>query len=238
MKSLLSIIIIVSSLATFAQDTTGLSNTIKETTSKVKEKYSGSRDRIVVDIFFDNWLHNEDSLKTNWYSRGFNAYFMYDIQLGKKKLFSVAPGLGIGTHNVFHNSALVLDTAGNSQLIKRTDDYKRNKMGLAYVDIPLELRFRSKPNAKNKSFKVALGIKAGILIDSKTKSREEDANGEMKVFKTKRLDNINLFRYGATFRIGYGPFNVFAFYSLSKVFEKDKGPQLTPFSVGFSINGL
>jgi len=237
MKTLFALFFTLATLALFAQDTTNLSSMMKETSQKLKEKNTSSRDRIVVDIFFDNWLHNEDSLQTKWYSRGFNAYFMYDILLGKKALFSVAPGLGVGTNNVFHNSALSVDTNG-TELVKRTDDYKRNKIGLAYVDIPVELRFRSKPNAKNKSFKVALGFKAGILIDSKTKVRKEDAFGEMKVYKEKRLDNLNLFRYGATFRVGYGPFNLFAFYSLSKLFEKDRGPEITPFSVGFSINGL
>jgi hypothetical protein len=228
-------------ITAFSQTTDTLNHELKEKATALKEKAGGSRDRIVVELTFDNWIHNEDSLKVKWYSRGFNAYFMYDIQLGKKKLFAVAPGLGIGTSSIFTNSRLVEDVdslGGGTRLVERTDSYKKNKLGLTYLDIPVELRFRSKPNAKNKSFKVAIGFKAGLLLDGKTKVKQKDADGNMKVYKEKRYDDLNRFRYGATFRIGYGPFSVIGFYSLSKIFDKGKGPGITPFSVGIAINGL
>jgi hypothetical protein len=228
-------------LSASAQTADSTNNKLKETTAALKEKAGGSRDRIVVELTFDNWIHNEDSLKVKWYSRGFNAYFMYDIQLGKKKLFAVAPGLGIGTSSIFTNSKLVegVDSlGGGTRMVERTDSYKKNKLGLTYLDIPVELRFRSKPNSKNKSFKVAVGFKAGFLLDGKTKVKQKDADGNMKVYKEKRYDDLNRFRYGATFRIGYGPFSVIGYYSLAKIFEKGKGPSITPFSVGIAINGL
>jgi hypothetical protein len=238
--ALFAIVIFFNALAQqVATDTTV--NTIKEASAAIKEKTGGSRDRIVVELTFDNWIHNEKNLKVKWHSRGFNAYFMYDIQLGKKKLFAVAPGLGIGTSSIFTNSALVEvadSLGGGSLMVERTDSYKKNKLGLTYLDIPVELRFRSKPNAKNKSFKVAAGFKAGFLIDGKTKVKQEDADGNMKVYKEKRYDDLNRFRYGATFRVGYGPFSIIGYYSLAKIFEKGKGPEITPFSVGIAINGL
>lgn len=229
-----------------AQETGEITDDIKTTTEKAQEavanlkpKNSGSRDRIVFDLTFDQWLHDEAGLKLKWHSRGFNTYFMYDVQLGKKKkLFSVAPGLGVSTSSIFHNALLAEDSINGTDLIIRTDDYKKNKLGLTYIDIPVELRFRSTPNAKNKSWKFALGFKAGVLIDGKTKSKEEDANGNMKIYKEKRYSDLNRFRYGATVRFGYGPFNFFGFYSLSKLFQNGKGPDITPFSVGISINGL
>ncbi len=230
------------SLCLFAQeageDKTN-SEKAKEAVAAMKPKSSGSRDRLVVDLTFDQWLHNENGLKLKWHSRGFNTYFMYDIQLGKKKkLFSVAPGLGISTSSIFHNTFLVEDTVTGTELVVRNDNYKRNKLGLTYVDIPLELRFRSTPNAKNKSWKFALGFKAGVLIDSKTKVKQEDANGNMKIYKEKRYGDLNRFRYGATVRFGYGPFNFFGYYSLAKLFDKGMGPDITPISMGISINGL
>jgi hypothetical protein len=241
-KFFLAVAVLFVSILVKAQETeesktaTGIA---QETVANVKAKYPGSRDRIVVDLCFDQWIHNANGVKVKWHSRGFNAYFMYDVLLGKKKkLFSVAPGVGISTSNIFNNAQLAEDTAAGTDLVVRTDDYKRNKLGLTYVDIPVELRFRSTPNAKNKSWKFALGFKAGVLIDSKTKVKQEDANGNMKTFKEKRYVDLNRFRYGATVRFGYGPFNVFGFYSLAKLFDKGRGPDVTPFSVGISINGL
>jgi hypothetical protein len=232
------------SLCLFAQevveDKTN-SEKAKEAVAAMKPKSTGSRDRLVVDLTFDQWLHDENGLKLKWHSRGFNTYFMYDIQLGKKKkLFSVAPGLGISTSSIFHN-ANVKDTVNGTTFNidpTVTDNYKKNKFGLTYVDIPLELRFRSTPNAKNKSWKFALGFKAGVLIDSKVKVKQEDANGNMKIYKEKRYGDLNRFRYGATVRFGYGPFNFFGFYSIAKLFDKGMGPDITPISMGISINGL
>jgi len=234
-----SLTLLLLSIFVFAQEEKPETNEskLKETTDAIKTKTSGgSRDRVVLEMMFDNWLHKQDGLKVRWYSRGFNAYFMYDIELGKSK-FSFAPGVGVSTSSIFTNSALVKDSTGLS-LVERTDEYKKNKIGLTYVDIPLELRFRASPNAKNKSFKFALGFKAGVLADGKTKLKQEDAFGDMKIYKEKRYPDFQRFRYGATFRIGYGPFNVVAYYQLSNVFKNNMGPDVTPISIGISINGL
>jgi len=230
---------IVLSFSAIAQQgaTDTLTYTLKETSAAIREKTGGSHDRIVVEFTFDNWIHDEKDLKVKWYSRGFNTYFMYDIQLGKRKVISAAPGLGFGTSSIFTNSAMVEDSTG-TQLVKRTDDYKKNKIGLAYFDIPVELRFRSKPNAKNKSWKVAAGFKAGVLMDGKTKLKQENAAGDMKIYKEKKYDDLNRFRYGVTFRVGYGPFSLIGYYSLASVFDKGNGPNVIPFSAGFAINGL
>jgi hypothetical protein len=244
-KYFFTILMLSASVCLFAQeveeDKTN-SEKAKEAVAAMKPKSSGSRDRLVVDLTFDQWLHDENGLKLKWHSRGFNTYFMYDIQLGKKKkLFSVAPGLGISTSSIFHNAIVSEDTVNGTTFTidpTITDNYKKNKFGLTYVDIPLELRFRSTPNAKNKSWKFALGFKAGVLIDSKVKVKQEDANGNMKIYKEKRYSDLNRFRYGATVRFGYGPFNFFGFYSLAKLFDKGMGPDITPISMGISINGL
>lgn len=203
----------------------------------MRQKYSGSRDRIVLEYTFDQWQHDINLLKVRWYSRGFNAYFMYDILLGKQKRFSVAPGIGVGTSSIFTNSALHKDTTG-TWLLPRTDSYKKNKIGLTYLDIPLEWRYRSKPNHRNNSFKIAIGVKAGLLVDGKTKVKQKNTDGDMKVYKEKRYEDFNRFRYGVTLRVGYGPFSIIGFYSLSKVFEKGKGNDITPYSIGIALNGL
>lgn len=200
------------------------------------EKYSGSRDRLVIDLTIDNWDHDIDDINIKFQSRGFNAYFMYDMLLGKKKqLFSVAPGIGIGTSHIFSNNSPLEDSTG-THFVKRTDKFKRNKFAVSYIDVPVELRFRTKPNAKNKSWKVAVGLKAGILVDSKTKLKQKNINGDTKIFKEKRFDDLERFRVGSTFRFGYGPFNIIAFYSFTELF--DKGDKIHPFSIGISINGL
>jgi len=46
------------------------------------------------------------------------------------------------------------------------------------------------------------------------------------------------YHFGPTFRIGYGAANLYFYYSATGLFRKDRGPDVYPFSAGFSINAL
>ena len=219
-----------------------LMNVSAQEEPKTKEKVvdDKSKDRIVLDFTFDNWLHQlpaSSGFSTDWFSRGFNLYMMYDVQLGSSPM-SLAIGAGLGTSSMFLNSAIVKADSGKvSTFAPITQDYKKNKLSLNYVEVPIELRYRSKSSPNGNSFKVALGFKGGYLFNSHTKYKIEE-NGKSKTFKESRIDNLYKFRFGPTFRIGYGPVNFIAWYGASKVFDNGKGPDLRPFSVGISINGL
>ena len=53
-----------------------------------------------------------------------------------------------------------------------TNHFNKYKLVNAYFEFPLEFRFCSNPENTNKSFKVALGFKVGILMDAHTKGKE------------------------------------------------------------------
>ena len=226
----------------FAQE----NNDDKKNEEKVQ---SGSRDRIIVELNFLNWaqLRKGDDGYVDpgikWFSRGFNFYFMYDVILGKSR-FSVAPGIGFGIENAHLERSLYQDSSTTyfvdfelNPEVPESNDYKKYKLNTVYLDIPLELRYRGKPNARNKSFKMAVGFKAGINIDNHTKLKYEERD-KPRVQKNKNYDDIMLFRYGPTFRIGYGAFNIVAYYSAGELFTSGGPDGIHPFSVGISINGL
>lgn len=243
-KYLLMLLCLTSSQMLSAQDETveATSTPTAEKTeefTEFKKNINKAKDRLVLDFTYDMALNLPDSIKMKGFSRGFNIYFTYDIVLGKSR-FSVAPGLGIGTNNYFHNYSISSDSLGTYfNKIGDDIDVKKTKLALTYVDIPVELRFRSVPNKKGTSWKLAAGFKAGMMIQNKWKYKGEDFsnNGQDIKFKTYNIENVNKFRYGVMMRGGYGIWNVFAYYSLSDVFN-DKGPRLTPLSIGISINGL
>lgn len=240
-KYLLLLFICATTQQVFAQE--GTIETTVETTSEstddfieFKKNINKSKDRLVLDFTYDMLLNLPDSIKTSGFSRGFNAYFTYDIVLGKSN-FSIAPGIGIGNNNYFMKYAVSSDSMG-TYFNKFGDDIdvKKSKIALSYIDIPLELRFRSAPNKKGSSWKLAAGIKAGMMIQNKWKYKGEDF-GMGEKFKTYDIENVNKFRYGIMMRGGYGMWNVFAYYSLSDVFNSN-APRMTPLSFGISINGL
>ena len=202
----------------------------------------GGKDRLVMELNWNTWLDNPDSIDLKWYSRGINFYFMYDLPFGTSN-FSIAPGIGIGVDNVYHDGRFTYNDSIVS-FVKLPDslDYSKNKLTTTYVDIPLELRFRSNPDGKNNSFKAGIGIKAGMLLSSHTKYVGEGNSfgtfqEEIKI-KEKKVPELARFRYGLTARIGYGPFNLQAFYGLSELFEEGLGPTMKPLSIGISFNGL
>ncbi|HZH68477.1 MAG TPA: porin family protein [Chitinophagales bacterium] len=201
-----------------------------------KKDINESSDRIVIDFSYDMLLNLPDSIKTKGFSRGINVYFTYDIVLGNSR-FSIAPGIGFGSNNYFMNYKISSDTAGVyfDEFDKEVKP-KKSKIGLTYIDIPVELRFRSKPNKKGTSWKLAAGFKAGYMIQNKWKYKGTDF-GMGKKFKQFDIEHVNKFRYGVMLRGGYGIWNLFAYYSLSDVFNNN-GPKMTPLSFGISINGL
>lgn len=218
----------------------------------------GSRDRVIAQFTFDNWFHQAklttgEDFETKWYSRGANIYIMYDFEFGDNSIFSFAPGIGYGHSSIFSNGIIGQDSTGavfesksakeqgvNGQPIR---DFKKNKIALNYLEVPIELRMRTNPDKKGNSFKVAIGFKGGWLFDAHSKKKYDvdriSSNGTItKKVKEQNFENLFNFRYGPTFRIGYSSINVIAYYGLSGIFEDGKGPEVTPFSLGISFNGL
>jgi hypothetical protein len=229
---------------------------------KAKEKVAqtGSRDRLVVDFTYDNWYRKNlpAGVSTKSFGFGFNFYFFYDILLGKSR-FSVAPGIGFGVSNVELTQQLLKknDTTLVANFPTLSDDQKNSfrtktnfspfldaqhikhyRLNTLFLDIPVELRYRTKPNKRNKSVKVAIGFKGGVLIENHTTSKETGVDGNKEIVKTSHYSDLSTFRYGPTFRIGYGPFSIISYYGLGELFGSNGPQSIHPFSVGISINGL
>ncbi|MGE0772565.1 MAG: outer membrane beta-barrel protein [Cyclobacteriaceae bacterium] len=181
-----------------------------------------------------------------WGSRTVNLYYQYPIRLLKSK-FSLNPGAGLSLERFKFTNLATLntspDTDGTYGLVPASDLYpgaSKSQLIANYFDIPVEIRFDTKPEDIARSFNVAVGVRGGVLIDSFTKVRYSE-DGETKKIKDKQNHGVNPIRYGLYTRIGIGGFNFFGFYNSSSLFESGKGPQMTPmntFTAGISINGF
>lgn len=173
-------------------------------------------------------------------SKTVNLYYQYDKRLFNSK-FSLHPGIGLGMerYKFNNNKTLSYDNTGNLTAVL-VPGVRKSKLITNYLDIPVELRFSTNPEDPSRSFKVALGFKAGVLLDSYTKVKYKQ-DGEIKKFKDKQDFNINPFRYGAYFRLGGGNFNFWGYYSLTPLFKPNKGPngvEITNLSFGISLTGF
>lgn len=226
----------------------------KGISAQVKKRITSAKDRLVIELAMMNAIVKKDGImvpndfKLGAFNRGINVYFMYDILLGKKtkpRHFSIAPGIGVGSENYyFKNYKLNWHYDTLTKFIPFGDSIssKKSKLNMTYIDIPIEFRYRSKPNQKTgMSWKIAVGFKLGFLIGSKWKYKGEDpdvgTNGEQVTIKDIKVANMSRFRYGPMIRGGYGPVSLFGYYSIGSAFTT-KGPKMNPIVFGISINGL
>jgi hypothetical protein len=199
-------------------------------------------DHIMIQIGMYNWASKPDSIKTKGVGRTFNAYFLFDFPFKTNPRISVAIGPGIGTDNIYFDNTTI-NIKNRTQVTFIQDSitkYKKYKMNVGYLEIPVELRFSSSPENMNKGFKFAIGGKIGTLLDAKTKAKVDlDADGfggYIEKIKDKRFFNGT--RLAATARIGYGHFTVFGTYTITQFFKEFQGPAVKPWSLGLTLSGL
>jgi len=209
-----------------------LSSYSQEITESTRKNFS-----TVIDVFTDIYSNEPKGIETRTINQGMNFSGLYDYRFGKSNI-SAAIGIGLGAHNFYSNALPVVDSNGNSQLVRIKTlypgtEYKKNKISYTYFDVPIELRLRTKDE-----FRAAIGFKLGWLIDSHTKYKGDDyifeTTDELGV-KFRDVKNIETFRYGVTARAGWKFINVMGFFSLTDIFKKDKGPDVYPISVGISL---
>jgi hypothetical protein len=170
-----------------------------------------------------------------------NFYYIYDKRLGKSK-FSVHPGIGFGLerYKFSDEKTLGFSTDGDSvSMVSSTlPNPKKSKLITNYIDIPLEFRFSTNPEDPNRSFKVSLGFKFGVLYESFTRQKYSE-DGESKKLENKQNFNLYPIRYGPYLRIGAGNISVYGYYSFSPLFRPGIGPggsqNINNFTVGLSL---
>lgn len=190
-----------------------------------------------IDIFNDLVMDAPDNVEFRGFNPGVNVYAMRTFAIGKSN-FAFAAGLGLGMHNIYSNS-LLQDTSGVSFFSKIPDktpggkdiDYNKSKISLTYVDVPLELRFKTESG-----FRVSAGFKVGYLINAHTKYKGDDLeDGSKTKIKYSRLPNIQSWRFGPSFQIGYKWVSFMGFYSINTIFEENQGPAIYPISLGLTL---
>jgi len=185
-------------------------------------------------MFTDLYLSKPDGLKTRTINQGVDIYGTYNMPFGKSN-FSFAAGLGICVHNLYWNYRYQGDSTA-FQFVKIEDSlkYKRSKVTVPYLEIPIEFRYKSKGGLA-----VGLGFKLGFLLYAHSKYVGDDYlfnSGNQLKYSAKGIKNLEKLAYGPTFRIGYKWFNVTAYYSLSNIFQSGYGrPELAPLSIGFVL---
>ncbi len=162
-------------------------------------------------------------------------FLQYDIGLQRhKKNIGLVTGLGWTVYNFRTDNQYtpVRNDDGITVGEPITDKtIQKNKITTSYFNIPLlfEAQIPS-TTCRSRAF-ISAGVYGGFRIGSHVKTMDTDKN------KSKSRDNINLnsFQYGAMVQLGYKFIKLYANYNFSTLYEKDKGPELYPYSIGLTF---
>lgn len=203
-------------------------------------------DHLLVQFGYTWWQGKPDSLNTGGFSRTFNAYLMFSFPFKTNPHLSVALGPGIATDHIFFEKTRVNIAEPTSTLVfenrSDTDYFKKYKLATAYLELPVELRYSSKPFDNKHSIKVALGAKIATILSAWTKGDElSNKNGSTikdYTMKEKSTRFFNTTRLSVMGRIGYGPFSLFTSYAITPLLKEGAGPELRPMTIGLTLSGL
>lgn len=246
-RLILLLIVCSTTLSSFAQETSRETVADERPATKKRRKLP-NREMLLINLNFDSWLNTPSTVKPKWFSsRGVDVAVLYDYVI-KKSVFSVAGGVGFNSHNI-HMEAFPIEyltNEGHSYTHLDPSFFEGqkitvNKLSTNFIDLPFEVRFRSKPHKNGKKIAASIGFKLGWLVQSHTKTTvDEDyfyqgVNFGRKV-KTYDIDNLSKFRFGVTARFGYANFYLNFFYSLTPLFMNGRGTEATPISIGIGVS--
>ncbi|MBT1707718.1 outer membrane beta-barrel protein [Fulvivirgaceae bacterium PWU5] len=181
-----------------------------------------------------------------WGSRTVNIYYQYDIRILKSG-FSFIPGIGLSMERFkFKNEYTLAYNADSVFMVSPAtagfSNLKKSMLITNYVEVPLELCFRTNPEDPARSFRISIGGRVGYMFDSFGKIKYKE-DGEVKKIKDKQDFGLNKFRYGVFGKIGVGNFSVFGYANMTDLFKDGLSQNRQPvdfstFTVGISLSSF
>jgi hypothetical protein len=157
----------------------------------------------------------------------------FKIELPDER-FMIGTGFGFSFRNYYFANRDSILVSGVSPLtaVAAPKSYDKYKLAVDYITVPVLFEVNTSRVNKN-SFHINAGLVFGYRIGSRVKVRSND--GKEKVHNN---FNLNDFMVDSRVSIGYGSVNVFATYGLTELFKDNKGPQLTPVTIGITLLGF
>lgn len=179
----------------------------------------------------NQWLDLDYSRSLSW---------RFNIIEEKIRFYKDYVGLIVGagiTYNSYglKNNVVVMtsDSLGTYAMKDTVNDYSKNKFRASYINVPLILEFNTSED-NDKCFHIGVGAIGGWNMGAITRQKWMSGDDKNNL-RTKGDYNVNPFTLEATARIGYKDFTLFATYGLTPLFEKNKGPEVFPVTVGLQV---
>ncbi|HMM11817.1 MAG TPA: DUF2807 domain-containing protein [Bacteroidales bacterium] len=189
-------------------------------------------------------------------------FYEQNIPLNKSRTFGIVSGLGLSWNNYRFEDNVMLQNENkmvNGYFIEGVG-MKKSKLVNSYVTIPLFFELQTNTTKRKEKAHIAAGVVGGWRYSSHTKLyflesnkaytlRDENGNLVAGTFVSPGASRRNIvkdhngfqqnpFKLDAGIRAGWGIVNLFANYSLTPLFIKDRGPEIYPFAVGITLTSF
>lgn len=166
-------------------------------------------------------------------STNFNINFT-QLSLGLTRHIGFVTGLGLNWNNYRFdgNNNIIKGANGRIEKLDPGETLKKSKLATLFLTVPLFFEMQLPVHHNNLS--IAAGPIAAMKLSSHTKMVFEN---DEKV-KSNGDFSLNMLRYGATARVGYGNFMIYGTYYKTPLFQTGKGPDgvdLYPFEIGVAL---
>ena len=134
-------LVVLAGLNIFAQSDTGTTRRAPSVT------LPRSNDHFMFQVGYTTWQGKPDSINTSGLPRSINLYFLFDYPFKTNPHLSTAIGAGIATDNIYFSETYIglKDNTGTLRFqdLSDTSRFKKYKLATAYLEAPVELRYRS-----------------------------------------------------------------------------------------------
>ena len=154
-------------------------------------------------------------LRQNKVSLGFSLGFLRDMPINEKRTFSIAAGLGYSLSTFNDNLQITgLGPRPEYHLITSGTAYDQNKIILNYVDLPVEIRWRTSTPDSHRFWRIYTGFKASYLFYDIYKFRGSEAS-----YKISNNPDLSPWQVGTYLAVGYNTWNFHIYYGLNPLFK-------------------
>lgn len=209
MKRLFFIAISLLPLTVHAQATDSLpevQRTIKVTDPFYRE------DQFYVGLTHSVFMKTAADFSQQSVSLGSSFGFLRDFPINQQRTVSIAPGLGFALYNFKHNAALIDPILNDITIDKH---FAKNVQKASYLEVPIEIRWRTSKVHSHKFWRIYTGIKYSYLLNSSSKYE-----GYFGKIEHKRNPLISKSNIGVYVSAGFNTWNFYAYYGLTPLYKK------------------
>lgn len=211
MRLYLKIFLLLTAFNVFSQNTNPVSPFVK-----IDSLYR--EDQFYFGITYNTLPNRPSGISQKKFTPSFSVGFLRDMPINESRTVAIAAGLGYSINNYNQN---ILVTQNNGipayEVITSSVTYSKNKLVLHYVDLPIELRWRTSTPESHKFYRIYTGFKLSYLVYDRSKYVDDQAT-----IKITGNPDFNKLQYGAYVAFGYNTWNFQVYYGLNPIYKTAK----------------